>query len=53
MVTLIFKSNHVVHAGYSGTMVECRVLENLIKLISGICDKAVKVGVLGIHVFLN
>lgn len=53
MVIIIFKSNYIIYVGCSGTIVEYRVLTNTSKLIGGICYKVVKVGVLGIHVFLN
>lgn len=53
MVIIILKTNHIVDSDCSGTMVKRHVLTNTSKLIGGICDKVVEVGVLGSHMFLN
>lgn len=53
MVILILTMNHVVDAGLSGTMVESHVMTDLIKMLYNMRGEIVKIGVLGIHMFVN
>lgn len=52
MVIIILITNHVVDASLNGVLVESHVLTNLIELVCSIRVKAVKIVVLGSHMFM-